>query len=204
MARTADRHTPQQPQWERVVTELVAQRGDALLRYAALLCGNRDDAADLVQEALVKTFGRLRNGFGVESAEAYVRRVILNTHLDGGRRHSRWRRVAPLEYQPEQRESEAPSTDAKLDLHDELRKLTPRERACLVLRYYDDLKVDDIASTLGLSSGTVKRYLSDGLARMAIALADDGTVADRLGPAGSAATARPAAPTQGDRDAHRR
>ena len=203
MGRTVEQHSPQRPQWERVVTELVAQRGDALLRYAALLCGNRDDAADLVQEALVKTFGRLRNGFGVESAEAYVRRVILNTHLDGGRRHGRWRRVAPLEYQPEQRDSEAPSTDTKLDLHDELRKLTPRERACLVLRYYDDLKVDDIAATLGLSSGTVKRYLSDGLAKMAIALADDGTVADRLGPAGPAAPARPAAPRQGGRDADR-
>jgi len=167
--------------WERVVTELVAERGDALLRYAALLCGNRDDAADLVQEALVKTFGRLRNGFGVESAEAYVRRVILNTHLDGGRRRSRWRRVAPLEYVPEERDSDAPAVDAKLDLHEELRKLTPRERACLVLRYYDDLTVADIADTLGISAGTVKRYLSDGLAKMAIALADDGTAADRLG-----------------------
>lgn len=194
--------TPERPQWERVVTELVAQRGDALLRYATLLCGDRDDAADLVQEALVKTFGRLRNGYGVESAEAYVRRVILNTHLDSGRRRMRWRRVAPLEYVPEQRESDAPAmtaTDTRLDLHDELRKLTPRERACLVLRYYDDLKVDDIATTLGLSSGTVKRYLSDGLAKMAIALADDGTVADRLGPAGAA----PARTPEGDRDAHR-
>ncbi len=204
--------TPEQPQWERVVTELVAQRGDALLRYATLLCGDRDDAADLVQEALVKTFGRLRNGFGIESAEAYVRRVILNTHLDGSRRRLRWRRVAPLEYVPEQRESDAPAvtaTDARLDLHGELRKLTPRERACLVLRYYDDLKVDDIAGTLGLSSGTVKRYLSDGLAKMAIALADDGTVADRLGPAGPAPrAAHSAAPAtsrtpEGDPNAHR-
>jgi len=186
--------------WERVVTELVAERGDALLRYAALLCGDRDDAADLVQEALVKTFGRLRNGFGVESAEAYVRRVILNTHLDGGRRRIRWRKIAPLEYVPEQRESDAPRVDAKLDLHDELRKLTPRERACLVLRYYDDLTVADIAETLGISGGTVKRYLSDGLAKMAIALADDGTAADRLGPTGAAPRTRT---IEGDTHAHR-
>ena len=82
------------PAWEGVVTELVAQRGDALLRYATLLCGSRDDATDLVQDALVRTFGRLRNGFGIESAEAYVRRAILNAHLDGGRRTSRWRRIA--------------------------------------------------------------------------------------------------------------
>lgn len=173
----------QRAEWEDVVTELVATRGDALQRYAMLLCGSRDQAADLVQDALVKTFGRLRNGFGIESAEAYVRRAILNGHLDGGRRLTRWRRVAPLEYVPDELPSTDRETDLQLDLHEELRKLSPRERACLVLRYYDDLKVDDIASTLGISSGSVKRYLSDGLAKMAIALADDGTAADRLGPA---------------------
>ena len=84
------------------MTELVATRGDALQRYAMLLCGSREQAADLVQDALVKTFGRLRNGFSVESAEAYVRRAILNGHLDGGRRLTRWRKVAPLEYVPDE------------------------------------------------------------------------------------------------------
>jgi RNA polymerase sigma factor (sigma-70 family) len=171
----------QRPAWEDVVTELVATRGDALQRYAMLLCGSRDQAADLVQDALVKTFGRLRNGFGVESAEAYVRRAILNGHLDGGRRMTRWRKLAPLEYVPDEQPSSAGETELRQDLHRELRKLSPRERACLVLRYYDDLKVDDIAETLGISPGAVKRYLSDGLAKMAISLADDGTPADRLG-----------------------
>jgi RNA polymerase sigma factor (sigma-70 family) len=175
----------QRAEWEDGVTELVATRGDALQRYAMLLCGSREQAADLVQDALVKTFGRLRNGFGIDSAEAYVRRAILNGHLDGGRRLTRWRRVAPLEYVPDELPSTDRETDLQLDLHEELRKLSPRERACLVLRYYDDLKVDDIASTLSISSGSVKRYLSDGLAKMAIALADDGTVAGRLGPAGA-------------------
>lgn len=169
--------------WERVVTELVAERGDALLRYATLLTGSADDAADLVQDALVRTFGRLRNGFTVASAESYVRRAILNASLDRGRRITRWRRVAPSQYQPEELPSPDDATELRLDLHEELRKLTPRERACLVLRYYDDLKVDDIAESLGISSGAVKRYLSDGLAKMAISLADDGTAADRLRPA---------------------
>lgn len=174
-----------QASWERVVTELVAERGDALLRYAILLTGSADDAADLVQDALVRTFGRLRNGFTVASAESYVRRAILNASLDRGRRVSRWRKVAPTQYVPEELPATDEATGLRLDLHEELRKLAPRERACLVLRYYDDLKVDDIAATLGISSGAVKRYLSDGLAKMAIALADDGTVADRLGPGGA-------------------
>jgi RNA polymerase sigma factor (sigma-70 family) len=153
--------------WENVVERLVAERGDALTRYAYFVSGSNNDAADLVQDALVKTFGRLRNGFSVESAEAYVRRAILTTSIDRGRRTTLWRKIAHLEAEPEPLDSPADATDSRLDLHKELRRLTPRERACLVLRYYDDLKVNDIAATLGLSPGAVKRYLSDGLAKMA-------------------------------------
>lgn len=156
--------------WEQVVTTLVADRGDALTRYAHLLCGSADDAADLVQDALVSTFGRLRNGFGIASAEAYVRRAILNSYLDGGRRATRWRKIAHLTAAAERDESTVPASESRIDLQDELQKLAPRERACLVLRYYEDLKVDDIAAALGISSGAVKRYLSDGLAKMAVAL----------------------------------
>jgi len=158
------------PHWERVVAHLVEERGDALLRYAYFVSGSRDDAADLVQDALVKTFGRLRNGFSVASAEAYVRRAILNSYLDDGRRVTRWRKIAHLQAVPELTDAATAETESRIDLQEELRKLTPRERACLVLRYYEDLKVDDIAETLELSSGAVKRYLSDGLSKMAISL----------------------------------
>jgi RNA polymerase sigma factor (sigma-70 family) len=158
------------PHWERVVTNLVAERGEALTRYAFFVSGSHDDAADLVQDALVKTFGRLRNGYSVASAEAYVRRAILNSYLDDGRRVTRWRKIAHLQAVPELTDAATSDTESRLDLHEELRKLTPRERACLVLRYYEDLKVDDIAETLELSAGAVKRYLSDGLSKMAVSL----------------------------------
>ena len=167
--------------WQSVVATLVAERGDSLTRYAWLISGSADDAADLVQDALVKTFGRLRNGFTVSSAEAYVRRAILNTWLDKGRRTTRWRRIAHLTAVTDIQDSSAPATDSRLDLSAQLTKLTPRERACIVLRYYEDLKVDDIAEWLGISSGAVKRYLSDGLATMAVALAEDPSSA-RPGP----------------------
>ena len=68
----------QRPEWESVVTELVATRGDALQRYAMLLCGARNRPPTSCRTRWCKTFGRLRNGFSVESAEAYVRRAILN------------------------------------------------------------------------------------------------------------------------------
>jgi len=163
----------QSPEWESVVTRLVTERGDALTRYAYLICGSRDDASDLVQDALVKTFGRLRNGHTISSAEAYVRRAILNTYLDSGRRTSRWRKIAHLEATPEIDDAPDGEVQSRVDLQGELMKLRPRERACVVLRYYEDLKVDDIAQWLSISPGAVKRYLSDALARLAVSLTDE-------------------------------
>jgi RNA polymerase sigma factor (sigma-70 family) len=171
--------------WQAVVTTLVTERGDALTRYAWLISGSADEAADLVQDALVKTFGRLSNGFTVTYAEAYVRRAILNTWLDGGRRTTRWRRIAHLTAVPEAQESTAPATDSRIDLGSELAKLTPRERACIVLRYYEDLRVDDIGDWLGISPGAVKRYLSDGLGKMAVALADPAAIPPTTDPQGA-------------------
>lgn len=187
--------------WEQVVARLVAERGDALLRYAYIISGSQDDAADLVQDALVKTFGRLRNGLSVQSAEAYVRRAILNTHLDGGRRSQRWRRILHLAAALEHHVSPSDSSDARIDLHGELARLTPRERACLVLRYYDDLTVADIATTLEISSGTVKRYLSDGLAKMSVALA--GGFPNGTPPAAPTLTTTSPSATRGDSHAQR-
>lgn len=165
---TETENTP--ARWEDVVTQLVEERGEALTRYAFLISGNREDASDLVHDALVKTFGRLRNGFSIASAEAYVRRAILNTYLDRGRRISRWRKIAHLTVEPDIQPSSDVDTETRLDLQSQLMKLRPRERACIVLRYYEDLTVDDIAETLQISSGAVKRYLSDALARMAVSL----------------------------------
>ncbi len=160
--------------WEAVLATLVAERGDALARYAYVLCGDPDDAADLVQAGLVATFGRLRNGFAIDRAEAYVRKAIASAYIDRGRRVSRWRATAHLHVAPESVDAPDEPTDRRIDLKQQLAGLSPRERACVVLRYYGDQKVDDIASELGISSGAVKRYLSDGLAKLATALTETG------------------------------
>jgi RNA polymerase sigma-70 factor (ECF subfamily) len=158
--------------WEAVLTELVALRGDALTRYAVMLCGNRDDAADLVQTALEKTFGRLRNGFDVETAESYVRKAIASAYVDAGRKATRFRQRAHLFVTDDAVPAAGGASDERLDMRGHLDRLSPRERACIVHRYYGDLMVDDIARALGISSGAVKRYLSDGLAKLAAALDD--------------------------------
>ncbi|MET4159647.1 sigma-70 family RNA polymerase sigma factor [Agromyces sp. PvR057] len=149
--------------WDDVATRLVAERGDALTRYAYLLTGNVDDAADLVQDALVRTFGTPRFHLELPRAEAYVRRAILNAVIDRSRRDGTWRRVRHLAVAPASTEAESTGTDERLDLMRRIRALAPRQAACIVLRYYEDLTVDQVAATLGLSSGAVKRYLSDAL-----------------------------------------
>jgi RNA polymerase sigma-70 factor (ECF subfamily) len=156
------------PAWEQSLDELVRVRGSALVGYAYLLCGDRREAEDLVQDALVSTFARGRVGEPAR-LEPYVRRAVLNTYLDGFRRRRRWAAVRHLLGQ-----DDAPPPDAqvvdRMDVAAALRLLAPRERACVVLRFYEDLTVAGIAAELALSEGAVKRYLSDGVRRLEGAL----------------------------------
>ena len=155
--------------WERVLTTLVTERGDALKRYAFLLCGEDATAQDLVQDALVRAIGRHRPFAGQDmvQVEAYVRRIIVNLSIDQNRSLSRWRRFLPLLATPDQSPDPAARIATTRDMHSALRELSPRQRACVVLRYYEDLPIADIASALGCSDGTVKRHLSEATNRLA-------------------------------------
>src|SRR5665647_3079413 len=82
--------------WEQSLQELVRTRGTALVGYAYLLCGDRREAEDLVQDALVKTYARGRVGTHPDNVEGYVRRAIRSTFLDGFRRRKRWGAVLHL------------------------------------------------------------------------------------------------------------
>ncbi|GAA1841336.1 sigma-70 family RNA polymerase sigma factor [Agromyces salentinus] len=161
--------------WDEVATRLVAERGGALTRYAFLLTGDAEDAADVVQDALVRTFGTPRFQLTLPRAEAYVRRAILNAVIDRSRRDGTWRRVRHLAVAPAVADVPQDRSDARIDLMRRVRSLAPRQAACIVLRYYEDLTVDQIAQTLGLSQGAVKRYLSDALRALSSSIeASDG------------------------------
>ena len=161
--------------WEQALGDLVAQRGPALKRQAFLLCGDDAQADDLVQEALVRAFTRPLRALRPGGTEAYVRTIIVNLFIDGTRRQSRWRRVAPLMRPAEPAPDPAEQVTARDAVFSALRCLSPRQRACLVLRYYEDLPVAAIARALGVGEGTVKRYLSEGTALMGGYLASEET-----------------------------
>jgi RNA polymerase sigma-70 factor (ECF subfamily) len=152
--------------WEHSLQDLVRSRGTVLVGYAYLLCGDRREAEDLVQDALVKTFSRGRAGLRPDNVEGYVRRAILSTFLDGFRRRKRWVAVRHLVSTEEAVAGHEGSVGDRMDVRAALDGLSPRERACVVLRFYEDLTVTRIADELSLSEGAVKRYLSDGVHRM--------------------------------------
>jgi RNA polymerase sigma factor (sigma-70 family) len=148
-------------QWEQTFTALVHERGPALLRYAFFLTGSKAEAEDVMQDALVTTFARGRASRDLEFAEAYVRRAILNRSIDGHRTRQRWAGVSHLFARPEALDGPADGIGDQLDVIAALQLLPPRERACAVLRFYEDLTVPQIARQLDCSEGAVKRYLSD-------------------------------------------
>lgn len=152
--------------WEQSLDELVRTRGPALVGYAYLLCGDRREAEDLVQDALVKTFSRGRGGLEAHNVEGYVRRAVLTTYLDGFRRRRRWAAVRHLVADPDTASGHETAASDRVDVQAALRALSPRERACVVLRFYEDLTVPAISDQLAVSQGSVKRYLSDGVRRM--------------------------------------
>ncbi|MBO9555447.1 sigma-70 family RNA polymerase sigma factor [Cellulomonas sp.] len=164
--------------WEDDLGRLVTDRGSALVAYAHLLTGDLHSAQDLVQDALVNAFSR-RRPHTVDSTEAYVRRVILNAYLDVWRRRRRLDAVAHLLEVPADGHDRHTEAADRADVAAALTTLSPRERACVVLRFYDDLTLPEIAHRLGVSDGAVKRYLSDARRKLEPLLGPQPSLADQ-------------------------
>lgn len=163
--------------WRETLDNLVRLRGRALFGYAYILTGDRVKAEDLMQDALVRAFRSGRHAQSLDAAHVYVKRAIATSFIDAGRRAAArpvtdtgsdvfetWARQHPAAADHSGRVSDA------VDLQTALLSLSPRERACVVLRYLEDMPTAEVAETLGLAAGSVKRYLSDGIARLRVAL----------------------------------
>jgi RNA polymerase sigma factor (sigma-70 family) len=158
--------------WRAVLEDVIRERRSDLVGYASLYAPDRAGAEDLVQEALVRVFSRTRYLRSVPAAEQYVRRAIRTAFLDRARKERTWRRTVHLVARPDSADGPDRSVPAALDVRVALTRLSPRERACVVLRFYDDLTVAEIASELGIGVGSVKRYLSDGTSKLRTRLSD--------------------------------
>ena len=150
-------------------TEFVHAAWGSLYRTAYLLLGEHAQAEDLVQTTLAKTYASWRRVRDVDAAHGYARVVLFNTARSMFR-SSGWRREIATDEVPEQSFAEDPST--RPALMDALRMLAPRQRAVVVLRFYEDLSVTQTAEALGCSEGTVKSQTSDALGRLRRLLGD--------------------------------
>jgi RNA polymerase sigma-70 factor (sigma-E family) len=154
-----------------------ARRSD-LRRTAYLICGDWYLADDLVQDALARLFVRWRRIRAKGDVDPYVRRMLVNGYLATHRRASR-REVAT---------TEVPDAPARADGDDGTRdlllralaELQPSQRTIVVLRYWDDLSVEQTAAVLGCSTGNVKSQAARGLSHLRAALSS--VVATEGGP----------------------
>jgi RNA polymerase sigma-70 factor (sigma-E family) len=158
----------------------VAARSPSLLRTAYLLTRDHGLAEDLVQTALAKSWFAWSRIEG--NPEPYVRRVLVNTYASWWRR--RWNGERATAELPEATDADPTGTsDATHDLWQAMGRLPRRQRAVVVLRYFDDRSVAETAAALGISAGTVKSQLSKALAKLRIDPSLDGhgtpTTSDR-------------------------
>lgn len=146
--------------------DLVDARSPSLLRTAYLLTGNWSNAEDLLQSAFAKTWFRWRRIEDPQAGEAYVRQVMYTTYCKWYRR--KWRGEISTGYLPDTQETvDAYSrVDDQQGLGRALAELTPKTRAILVLRFFEDLTEAQVAHLLGCSIGTVKSTTHRGLARL--------------------------------------
>lgn len=149
---------------ERSFREFVAARSAALMRLGFLLTGGDQHAAeDLLQAALARVVGRWS---GITDPEAYVRRTMYRQQVSWWRT-ARWNRETTVAGVPETpAPDELGRADLKLALRAALARLTPRQRAVLVLRYVEDLPEAEVARMLGCSVGTVRSTAYRSLARL--------------------------------------
>jgi RNA polymerase sigma-70 factor (sigma-E family) len=163
-------------EFERFVTD----RSGSLLRTAYLMAGNLAEAEDLVQETLLRVARRWPKVRAMEYPGAYARQVLVNAALDGAERRAR--RAGELTASDGGGAADRADVRAQRDLHGvdsqqellgALGALTARQRAVILLRYWEDLPEADVAEILGCSVGTVKSTASRGLARLRAIIGND-------------------------------
>ncbi|MCC8249036.1 RNA polymerase sigma factor [Saccharothrix luteola] len=155
--------------------EFAVGHAASLRRTAYLFCGDWHTAEDLMQASLLKLYQAWHRIEWRDNASGYARKVLLRTWLDEKRRP--WRRA-------EQRDGELPDVaDAAADpdragerlwardlVHAALLRVPPRQRAVLVLRYFEDLPVSEVAVAMGCTEGTVKSQTARGLVALRVAV----------------------------------
>jgi RNA polymerase sigma-70 factor (sigma-E family) len=148
---------------ETAFAEYFAARSDAMRGTAYLLCGDWHRAEDLVQTAFTKLYLSWNRVSRHDALDGYLRKTLVRTFLDQ-RRRGWWRRERVTDTgAPAEQPGPASSPEDRLVLLEALARIPPRQRAVLVLRYWEDLSIEDTAVVLDCATGTVKSQAAKGL-----------------------------------------
>jgi RNA polymerase sigma-70 factor (sigma-E family) len=145
----------------------------SLYRFAYLLTGNHADAEDIAQQTLEKAYRSWSRVEKSDSPAAYLRRILTNTYLSN-RRPKKRRLELLTDEPPETRQPLAAGSEERMAVWPHVKSLPPRQRAVIVLRYYEDLSEQEIADVLGCSRGNVKSTAHHALRSLRATLATDG------------------------------
>jgi RNA polymerase sigma-70 factor (sigma-E family) len=161
---------------EREFREYAVARESQLRRSAYLLSGDWHEAQDLTQTTLMKLYAAWGSVRADGNVDAYARQILARTFIDQQRK-GRWREK-PYDELPDREAPRHPQTqqqlpDLRLALQDALAQLPPGYRAVLVLRYWEDLSVEQTASALGVAVGTVKSQTARALVRLRELVGED-------------------------------
>lgn len=152
-----------------LVEQMFAEQGASLVRLARVFCDDRDAAEDLVQEAFIRLHRSAGSIRDLRRAPAFLRSIVINLARDHNRRG-----LMSLRHQASTEPPAPPIEPDERAVHDEeadevlnaLRTLPERQRACLVLHYYEQLSIAEVAETLRISTNSVKTHCRRGLATL--------------------------------------
>ena len=159
--------------------EVYLGRSRALRRTAYLLCGDWHRAEDLVQASFVRLYVAWPRIRDVGAVDAYLRQTLVHIYLDDARRM--WHGERPTAELPDDLASPGAAIEDRLLLVAVLAEIPPRQRACLVLRYFEDCSVESTARALGCSTGTVKSNTARGLDALRAQLTEHPDLAASVG-----------------------
>jgi RNA polymerase sigma-70 factor (sigma-E family) len=148
------------------IDTFLAARWSSLFRLACLLTGSPTDADDLLQESLVKVYLRWARISRTQVPEAYVRRIMVNTLVSRSRRPYKRRELLDGTVPAVAAGSPEDGVLDRTRVWPLVCALPVRQRAVIVLRYYEDLSEQEIADVLGCSTGSVKSQAHDALASL--------------------------------------
>jgi RNA polymerase sigma-70 factor (sigma-E family) len=159
---------------DRLVIRLFEQEGQSLVRLARIFVDDRNAAEDLVQEAFIRLARSAHRIKDEAKAAPYLRSIVLNLARDNNRRGLvSLRHHLPTDDRRASTEDEIELREDQQQVIEALRGLPHRQRNALVLRYYEEMGIDDIAAAMGISRNSVKTHLTRGLAALELRLGDD-------------------------------